>query len=282
MTTRRIFTGSLVALVAMAAAAMVQPVMAQSATADLAKDSVLQELKKRKLIRVGFSTFVPWAFRSKTGDMIGYEIDVAKKLGEDSGWKTELVPMAWDGIIPALLSGKIDVVIAGMSSTVQRSQTVAFTDPYEEGGANLVASRKTAAGRNKREDFNTADTVFAQRRGTTPIASIAKMFPKAQIRQFDDENTVKQELLSGRVHVVWTARPQFIFWTIDHPAELYLPLPGDNLQPWVANMAIRQGDPVFRNYLNNWIRQRNLDNWLKTRHEYWFGGREWGDLQAEN
>jgi polar amino acid transport system substrate-binding protein len=281
MTTRRIFTGSLVALAAMAVTAMVQPAIAQT-TADLASDSLLQELKKRGTIKVGFSTFVPWAMRSKTGELIGYEVDVANKLGEDSGWKTELVPMAWDGLIPSLLSGKIDVIIAGMNSTVKRALTVAFTAPYEEGGANLVANRKTAAGRSTVEDFNTSDTIFAQRRGTTPIASIGKMFPKAQIRQFDDENTVKQELLSGRAHVVWTARPQFVFWTIDNPNELYLPMPGANLQPWIANMAVKQGDPVFMEYLNNWIRQRNIDKWLPTRHEYWFGGRDWGSLVAEN
>jgi polar amino acid transport system substrate-binding protein len=131
---------------------MVQPAVAQT-TADLASDSLLLDVKKRANIKVGISTFVPWVMRSKMGDLIGYEVDVAKKLGENSGWKTELVPMAWDGLIPALLSGTIDIIIAGMSSTVKRAQTVAFSDPYEEGGANLVANRKTAAGCSTIEDF---------------------------------------------------------------------------------------------------------------------------------
>ena len=281
MMKRSFFAGSLIAFVAMMVAVLVQPATAQ-VTADLARDSLLQELKKRGNIKVGFSTFVPWAFRSKTGEMIGYEIDVAKKLGKDTDWDVELVPMSWDGLIPALLSGKVDILIAGMNAKVSRSLTLAFTMPYEEGGANIVANRQTAAGRSTIADFNTPETIFAQRRGTSPVASIGRMFPKAQIRQFDDENTVKQELLSGRAHVVWTARPQYVFWTLDHPNELYLPMPGVNLEPWIASMAIKQGDPVFMSFLNNWIRVNNRSGFLPERHDYWFGGREWGDLQSEN
>ena len=138
-----------------------------------------------------------------------------------------------------------------------------------------MANRKVAGGRSTREEFNTPDTFFAARRGSIGITTIQRLWPKAKIRQFDDESTVKQELLSGRVHAVEVASPQHVFWMIDHPDELYLPLPNDNLLPWVASMAVRLGDPVFLRYLDNWIRQRNLDKWLTTRHEYWFGGRRW-------
>ena len=278
MKPRSIFAGSLIALVAMAAAATVQPAAAQVSSSEVTKGSLLTELKQRQNIKVGFSTFVPWAMRDKKGEMIGYEIDVANKLGKDSGWKTELVPMAWDGLIPSLLSAKIDVIIGGMAANVKRSQTVAFSIPYEQGGSNILANRKTAGGRTKLEDFNTADTVFAQRRGTTPVRHIQRIFPKAQIMQFDDENTVKQELLSGRAHVVWNTAVVGGWWVDEHPTELYTPVPGLHLVPWDAGIATRQGDQVFLNYLNNWIREQTISGYLDERYKYWFGGRTWQDL----
>ena len=81
---------------------------AQDVQQELAAASTLEEIKKRGTIRVGFSTFVPWAMRNKKGEFIGFEIDVARKLAEDNGWTVEQIPTAWDGIIPALLAKKFD------------------------------------------------------------------------------------------------------------------------------------------------------------------------------
>ncbi len=281
MKPRSIFTGSVIALAAMATVAIVQPAVAQINPSDVVAGSLLTELKKRQQIKVGFSTFIPWAMRDLKGEVIGYEIDVANKLGKDSGWKTELVAMAWDGLIPSVLSGKIDVIIGGMSANVKRSQTVAFSIPYEQGGGNITANIKVAAGRTTLEDFNTADTIFAQRRGTTPIRHIQRIFPKAQIRQFDDENTMYQELLSGRAHVVWSSTMIGTWKVEDFPDQLYIPVPGIKLAPWDAGIALRQGDQVFLNYLNNWIREQTISGYLDERYNYWFNGRPWKHLVPE-
>ena len=89
--------------------------------------SLLDDIVKRGSIRVGMSVFKPWAFRDKNGQYIGYEIDVAKKLADDLGVKLQLVPTAWDGIIPALQAGKMDVIIAGMSVTAKRNLKINFS-----------------------------------------------------------------------------------------------------------------------------------------------------------
>lgn len=77
----------------------------------IAKEDVptpnVDQIKERGTLRVGMSTFVPWAMRNKQGELIGFEIDVAKRLAQDSGLKVEFVPTAWDGIIPALLAKKV-------------------------------------------------------------------------------------------------------------------------------------------------------------------------------
>ena len=173
---------------------------AQNASQQLAAASVLESIKKRGAIRVGMSTFVPWAMRDKNGEMIGYEIDVAKQLAEDMKVKAEFVPTAWDGIIPALLAGKFDVVIGGMTITPERNLTVNFTQPYANSGIHMVANKELAAGFKSLADFNKPDVVLAVRRGATPATATKRLMPKATLRQFDEDALALQEVLNGKAH----------------------------------------------------------------------------------
>jgi polar amino acid transport system substrate-binding protein len=79
---------------------------------------------------VGLSTFVPWAMRAKSGELIGFEIDVARKLAEDMGVEVEFQPTAFDGIIPALIAKKFDLIITGMALKPKRNLQVNFSRPY--------------------------------------------------------------------------------------------------------------------------------------------------------
>ena len=67
----------------LAAAAIAFAGIAGAASQELASSSVLEEIKKRGSLRVGMSTFVPWAMRDKQGNLVGFEIDVATKVAED-------------------------------------------------------------------------------------------------------------------------------------------------------------------------------------------------------
>ena len=60
----------------------------------------------------------------------GYDVEIAKKIADSLGKKLEIVKTEWDGLVPALTSGKIDAIIAGMSPTEERKQTIDFTDVY--------------------------------------------------------------------------------------------------------------------------------------------------------
>ena len=81
----------------------------------LVQESTVEQVMKRGNLRVGMSTFVPWAMKDKTGKLIGFEIDVARQVALAMGVKIEFVPTKWAGIVPALLTGKFDVIIGGMS-----------------------------------------------------------------------------------------------------------------------------------------------------------------------
>jgi polar amino acid transport system substrate-binding protein len=239
-----------------------------------AAGSVIDEIKARGVLRSGLSTFVPWAMRDKQGALIGYELDVGKKLATDLGVKHEPMPTAWDGIIPALLAGNFDMIIGGMTVTPARAETVDFTEAYSFTGIHMVASRKTAPGLTSVDAFNRPDFTLVARRGTNAVTVIQERLPKATLRQFDDDAQALQELLNGNAMAWVTSTPKPSFAAIDNPAALYLPVE----KAFVAQrdaIAIRKGDAASIAVLNEWIAARKADGFLADRFKYWFEGREW-------
>ena len=153
-----------------------------SAGSAASRDSIIEKVVQRGTLRVGFSSFVPWAMQDKEGRYIGFEIDVAQKLADDLGVKLQLVPTSWDGIIPALLSGKFDVIIGGMSITPQRLLSVNFSVPYDHSYVDLTLNGEKAADISSLEDLNREDVVIAVRTGTTVGTSTHQSAPATACR----------------------------------------------------------------------------------------------------
>ena len=246
-----------------------------SATQALSSESVIETIKKRGVIKIGLSLFVPWSMRDKTGELIGFELDVGRKLAEDMGVDVEFVPTAWDGIIPALVAGKFDAIISGMSVTAQRNLTVNFTDPYAFSGLTILANRKLTEGFSV-EDLNSEDVIFTARRGATPAVAIAKVFPKAQLLQFDEDGAAAQEVINGMAHATMASEPTPSREARTYPDAVHVPF--DMLfDQRGEGFAVRKGDPDAINFFNNWIAHHWRTGWLKERHDYWFTTEDWAD-----
>ena len=267
------------ALAVAAAFGLAAPASAQSATQALTQESVIETIKQDGVIRIGLSLFVPWSMRDKNGDLIGFELDVGRKLAEDMGVEVEFVPTAWDGIIPALVSGNFDVIISGMSVTAQRNLTVNFTDAYAFSGLAILANKAMTEGFTL-ADFNSPDVIFAARRGATPAVVIADRFPQAQLLLFDEDGASAQEVLNGNAHATMASQPTPNREAGRHPETLTVF--GDQLfDPRGEAFALRKGDPDALNFFNNWIAQQWRSGWLKARHDYWFATEDWADQVAQ-
>ena len=266
------------AIVGVAALAFSTGVLAHNAQ-DLSSGSVIEEIKKRGVMKVGMSTFVPWAMRDKAGNLIGFEIDVATKVAKDMEVEVEFVPTAWSGIIPALIAKKFDVIIGGMSIRPSRNLTVNFTTPYAHSGQQMVASTKAAAGFSL-EDFNSSDVTIACRRGATPCKIAQNQFPKASIARFDDDAQAIQEVRNGNAHALISSAPKPRFWMLKNPEVLFMPT-DDNLSTGDEAFALRKGDPDAINFFSNWILVNTSNGWLQERHDYWFKAQEWADQVEE-
>jgi polar amino acid transport system substrate-binding protein len=253
--------------------------LAGSATAgklqqELVQESAVEQIMQRGILKVGMSTFVPWAMKDKTGKLIGFEIDVATRLATDMGVKVEFIPTKWAGIIPALLTGKFDVIIGGMSVRPDRNLKVNFTIPYDYAGQSLVANKKLAAGFSSLQDFNRPDVVIAARLGSTAADAANKLMPRATKRFFDDEAQVIQEVVNGQAHAAVASAPLPAFQAIKNPDRLFLPFQGTFTREPIG-FALRKGDYDTLNYFNNWIRVVEAQGWLAERKHYWFETKDW-------
>jgi polar amino acid transport system substrate-binding protein len=243
----------------------------------LIEESTIEQVAKRGVLRVGMSTFVPWAMTDKTGQLIGFEIDVATRLAKDMGVKVEFVPTKWAGIIPALLTGKFDVIIGGMGILPQRNLKVNFSIPYDYSGVGIVAHRQLAAGFSRLEDFNRPEVIVTARLGSTAAMAADKLLPKAQKRFFDDESQVLQELANGRVHAMLAGIPLPTEQALNQPDTLFLPIAGTITREPIG-FALRKGDVDTLNFFDSWIRVVEAEGWLAERKRYWFDTQEWKRL----
>ena len=247
------------------------------ARAALAASSLVEEVKRRGTLRIGMSTFVPWAMRNKQGELVGFEVDVATRLAQDMNVRPELVPTAWDGIIPALLSGRFDVIIGGMSVTVVRNLTVNFSHPYHLTGIGIFANKQRAAGMTDLAHYNRPDVTIVARRGTPAANMVTNRLPRATLRQFDEEAPALQEVVNGRAHAMVGSIPLPAHSVKRYPNELFIPI-AEPVQRAHSAFAVRKGDPDALNLFNNWISLRkDLDGFIEERRAYWFDGLDWED-----
>jgi len=267
----------LTALVLLLASILATPALASDIRQELSKQSMVEQVLQRGILRVGMSTFVPWAMKDKTGKLIGFEIDVARRLAEDMGVEIAFIPTKWSGIIPALLTGKFDIIIGGMGIRPNRNLKVNFSIPYDHTGMSLVANKRKAAKLTTLESYNSKDVTISARIGTTAVQAAKRFFPKAQLSLFDDEAQAVQEVLNGRAYAFVTSDPTPAFLAIKHSKRLFLPLT-ETFTKEPIGFALRKGDIDAINFVDNWILYVQAEGWLKERRAYWFGSRDWEKL----
>ncbi len=256
---------------------IVQPASAASdAQKELAANSTIENVLRSGKLRVGMSTFIPWAMQSKTGEWVGFEIDVAKRLAQDMGVEVEFIPTKWEGLIPSLLTGKFDLVIAGMTGTPQRALKINFTQPYDFTGTQICINKKFADKVKMPMDLNDPQFTVLSRVGVTAAETAKRLLPKAEKRLFSDNGSMVQELLNGNATAIIQSLPEPAQLVAKNPETLAL-LPG-TLTKEPISMGVRKGDPDTLAYLNNWIEVVRAEGFLEEKADYWWRSMEWASL----
>ena len=156
--------------------------------------------KEEKVLRVGTNpTFAPFEFQAKgSNDLTGFDIDLAKALGKQMGYKVELVNLGFDGLIPALSTGNIDLAVSGMSITEERKNAVDFCDPYYTSGLIVLV-------RPDETNIKSINDLVGKRIGAqigTTGATKASSVKGADVKQYNNANEPFIELDNKGVDAV--------------------------------------------------------------------------------
>ena len=244
-------------------------------------NSMLDRVLKKGTLQIGVSLFTPWTLKDKHGELVGFEIDVAKQLAKDLGVQPKFHELDWKDILPALLNKKIDIIVAGMVITPQRALQVNFSQPYAESGVGLATNMQLTKSFSSLNDLNRSDVTLTAVAGTVADDLAHRVFPKATIQTFPTSEKAILAVTRGNVHGYVEHNPLPTFLTLDHPGKVDEPL-SKPLLTTKAGFAINKGNPDFINFLNAWITAHEADTWLASAHKYWFKSLEWrNDVGAE-
>ena len=171
----------------MLAAAAVVAVSAGSAMAD----------GHMKNLRIGVEgAYPPFSSKTASGDLVGFDIDIAMALCEKLKAKCELVEQDWDGIIPALLARKYDAIISSMTITEERRKRIDFSKKYYHDPAKFVAREGAFSDDSP---LTLAGKTIGVQRGTTHDSYVSALYPDSDIKRYATQDEVYLDLLTGRL-----------------------------------------------------------------------------------
>ena len=242
---------------------------------DLAKKSTLEQIMKRGELRVGFeSGYVPFEMTNKKGEFIGFDMDYARRLAKDMGVKFVPINTAWDGIIPALMTGKFDIIMGGMTITQERNLKVNFADPYIVVGQTILINKKLKDKVLSYKDLNNPKFIVTSQLGTTGEQAIKKYIPKATYKGFETQVEAGLEVINGKADALVYDLPfcGFLYGSQGKGKTIFL---SDPFTYEPLAWAINKGDPDFLNYLNNFLRQSKGDGFYDRMYKKWITGTKW-------
>lgn len=238
---------------------------------------VLDEIIDRGSIRIGVSLFAPWAMKGKSGEPVGFEIEVGRKLAREMGVTPDFRVLPWSDVTAALNKGDIDVILSGMAITPRRALQVNFSIPYARSGASLATNTAMTRDIKDLRDLNKPGIVVTAVAKTLGSDVAEMVFDKADVRLLATNAEAEQLLLDGKAHAYVASTIETTFLALDHPERVDLPL-SKPLLASVAGMAVRKGEQELLNFLNAWIAARTADGWLSATHKYWFKSLKWRKL----
>lgn len=143
--------------------------------------------------------YPPFNYVDAQGELAGFDVEMARAICGEMGRRCEFRTLQWDGILGALLAGRIDVVIGSMAVTQERAKAVRFTVPYYESGAQLFV-------RPREQDPTREGFAIGVTLGTTYEQHVRRAYPTALVRTYKGDTEVLQDVAAGRLDAMVTDR----------------------------------------------------------------------------
>lgn len=152
---------------------------------------------EKKVLKVGMElAYPPFEMSKKDGTPSGVSVDFAKALGVYLGREVMIENIAWDGLIPSLKTGKVDLIISSMTITEERKKSIDFSIPYAQSSLAILANKES--GVNSIDDLNVVGKKVAVKKGSTGHIYAKDNLPNAEVLAFDKEAACVLEVVQGK------------------------------------------------------------------------------------
>lgn len=229
---------------------------------------LLDEVKANGTLKVGLEgTYPPFNYQDERGQLTGFEVDFANALAEELGVKAAFQPTKWDGILAALESKRLDVVINQVTISEERKQKYDFSTPYTVSGIQALTRKDDADSVKRPADL--AGKKVGVGLGTNYEQWLKENVPQADIRTYDDDPTKFQDLAVGRIDVILVDRLA-AFEMVEKTGDR-LAVAGEAFSRQESGIALRKGNPQLLAAIDEAIAKLRADGTLKQLSEKWFG-----------
>ena len=236
----------------------------------------LSDIVKRGELRVAVqSGAAPYAFVDKNGKHTGSMVEFTREMAKRMGVKMKVLDFDWDGLIPALLSGKADILAADMTPTLKRALKITFCDPWYY--VQPCVFTKTGAPYKAHADVNKSDVTVGVLLGSTGETIAKKFLPNAKLKTYKGGGRmIVQALLAGHVDAgvnddlaVLTVLPDFPPNTV----RLLDKRLGQGKDPLA--FAVRQDSVNLWQWVNLFFKTIREDGTYDTNIKYWMESTDW-------
>ena len=262
---------------------MFTQVLAVAFTALLAISSVqaqgnssptLKRIAETETLLVGMTgAQAPFNMKNRAGKIIGLDVDVATALALSMGVKLKIVEIPFADLLPALESGKVDLVISGMTATLQRNTRVPFVGPYYISGASILTTSDKLAAAQSADEVNSPNVSIAVLKGSTSEQFTGALLNKAKIVPTKDHATAVKMLAAGEVDAVIADAPTCALSALRNPEAGFVVSEPLTLEP--IGIAVAPGDPLLVNLVTNYTQALAGTGAMEALIKKWFANSSW-------
>lgn len=240
-----------------------------------ASASTLDEIKARGSFIVATDPgYFPFEMIDEKGKIIGFDIDIAQELAKAMKVKLEILPVQWDGIIPALQTKKVDAIIAGMSITKERAKVISFSIPYFKTGLGLLVNEKHK-GMTTWKDLDVKGNKIGVMLGMASDLYAEKFFKNAEVMKFtNDSATMATAVASGRLDAAMHDEPWVIIYAKKNPQGLFA-FVSEKHEEQPLGVALIKDDKDMKRLVDKTIASFLNSPKYKELYNYWFVTMPW-------
>lgn len=233
-----------------------------------ASASLLDTIKHRGKIIVGVQTSAPPASMvNEKGEIVGFEVDLAKAIAEKLGVKVEFKQLTDATRIPSILQGSTDIVIATMTHTRERDKVVDFSITYFVTGQRILVPKNS----HIKGITDLAGKKVGVPRGSTSEQNVARKQPKARILAFDDIPTAFLALQQGAVDAISSDESVLLSTKANAKDPNAWKVVGEYFSSEPFGIAMRENDSKLRDFINNALIELWQSGEFKKIYDKWYG-----------